>query len=215
MNQDVFEELIWDPAIEVADLNIATINGRVSLTGTVHNYRTKEEATQAAYRVSGVRYVDNELLVNPSDPDIRSDSAIADSIKNALRLDYQIPDQRIQVEVNHGHVRLTGSVDWAYQRQAAVDDVLKITGVTSINNLITLTPPAASAEQIQRGIAHAFSRNAEISDDRIVVEVEAGHVTLSGHVAFWSEYYLAENTAWKWLILEISEVACLDSRLIF
>lgn len=197
INQDVFDELTWDPAIQVADLNIDTFNGRVTLTGTVHNYGTKEQATEAAYRVSGVWYVDNEMVINPSDPDIRSDSAIADSIKSALLLDYQVPDQRINVEVNHGHVTLTGSVDWAYQRQAAVDDVRKIAGVTSVDNLITLTPPHASAEEIQRGIARAFVRNAKLPDDKIMVEVEGGHVTLSGQVERWSECDTAENIAWK------------------
>ncbi len=196
INQDVFDELTWDPAIQVADLNIDTFDGRVMLTGTVPYYWTKEKATEAAYRVSGVRHVENELTVNPSEPGIRSDGAIADSIKNALLLDYQVPDQRINVQVNQGHVTLTGSVEWAYQRQAAVDDVRKITGVTSVDNQITLTPPHASAEEIQRGIARAFVRNAELPNDKIVVEVEGGHVTLSGDVALWSEYDLAENTAW-------------------
>jgi osmotically-inducible protein OsmY len=197
INQDVFDELIWDPAIQVADLNIATSDGKVTLTGTVHNYGTKEEATEAAYSVSGVRAVDNELEVKPSEPDIRSDSEIAGSINNALLLDYQVPYQRINVEVTKGHVTLTGSVEYAYQRQAALDDVLKITGITSVDNLIMLTPAHASAEEIQRGIARALARNAELSDDKIVVEVEGGHVTLSGNVAFRSEYNLAETTAWK------------------
>ena len=159
LDVDVFDELVWDPAIEVAELNIATSDGKVTQTGTVHNYRTKEEATEAAYRVSGVRSVNNELVVNPSEPDIRSDSAIADSITNALLLDYQVPYQRINVEVTQGHVTLTGSVEYAYQRQAALDDVLKITGITSVDNQITLTPPHASAEEIQRGIARTFARN--------------------------------------------------------
>jgi osmotically-inducible protein OsmY len=197
INQDVFDELVWDPAIHVVDLNIATSDGKVTLTGKVHNLGTKEEATEAAYRVSGVRYVDNELEVTPSEPDIRSDSEIADSIKNALLLDTQVPYQRINVEVTKGHVTLTGSVDWAYERQSAVNDVLKITGVRSIDNQITLTPPHASAEEIQRGIARALARNAELADDRIMTEVEGGHVTLSGHVAFRSEYNMAEETAWK------------------
>ena len=60
-----------------------------------------------------------------------------------------------------------------------------------------MTPPHTSAEEIQRGIARAFARNAELSDDKIVVEVEGGHVTLLGHVAFRSEYTLAEETTWK------------------
>ena len=197
INQDVFDELVWDPAIHVTDLNIATSDGTVTLTGRVQNFGTKEEATEATYRVSWVRLVDNDLEVDPSEPDIRSDSAILDSINNALLLDTQVPYQRINVEVTKGHVRLSGSVDWAYERQSAVDDVLKIAGVRSIDNQITLTPPHASAAEIQRGIARALARNAELADDKIMTEVEGDHVTLSGHVAFRSEYKMAEENAWK------------------
>lgn len=196
INQDVFDELTWEPALSIADLNIDTIDGRVTLTGTVDAYWSKQEAARAARRVSGVRFVENLLVVNPSTL-IRSDSEIKDAIKNAFLLDYQVPDQQISVEVDHGHVTLTGSVELAYQRQAAVDNALKIAGVTSVDDLITITPPHASAEAIQQGIARAFARNAELSDDQIAVETEGGHVTLSGKVAFWSEHDLAEETSWK------------------
>ena len=116
INQDVFDALTWDPAIQVADLNIDTFDGAVRLTGKVRNYGTKEEATAAAYRVSGVQYVHNEMVVDPWEPDIRSDTSLTDSIKLALSLDSRVPDQRITVQVSRGHVTLTGSLDWAYQR---------------------------------------------------------------------------------------------------
>ncbi len=79
-------------------------------------------------------------------------------------IDYQIPEHRISIKVDHGHVTLTGSVDWAYERQAAVDAVLKIAGVLSVDNQVTLTPPHASATEIQRGIARAFAR--KLPDDQ-------------------------------------------------
>jgi len=197
MNQDVFDELTWDPAVPIADLNIDTMNGRVLLTGTVETFWEKQEASRAAYRVRGVRSVENLLRVNPSASGIHHDDDITDEIKRVLLIDYQIPEHRISIKVDHGHVTLTGSVDWAYERQAAVDAVLKIAGVLSVDNQVTLTPPHASAAEIQRRIARAFARNAELPDDQIVVEAEEGHVTLRGNVEFWSERELAEGIAWK------------------
>lgn len=197
MNQDVFDELTWDPAVPIADLNIDTMNGRVLLTGTVETSWEKQEASRAAYRVRGVRSVENLLRVNLSASSIHHDDDIADEIKRVLLIDYQIPEYRIGIKVDQGHVTLTGSVDWAYERQAAVDAVLKIAGVLSVDNQVTLTPPHASAAEIQRGIARAFARNAELPDDQIVVEAEEGRVTLRGTVEFWSERNLAEEIAWK------------------
>ncbi len=197
MNQDVFDELTWDPAVLIADLNIDTMNGRVLLTGTVKTFWEKQEASRAVYRVRGVRAVENMLKVNPSASTIHHDDDIVDEVKRALLVDYQIPEHRINVTVDHGHVILAGNVDWAYERQAAVDAVLKVAGVLSVDNQVTLTPPHASAAEVQRGIARAFARNAELLDDQIVVEAEGGHVTLRGNVEFWSERELAERIAWK------------------
>lgn len=197
INQDVFDELTWDPAVPIADLNIETLNGRVLLTGTVEAFWEKQEASRATYRVRGVRSVENLLKVDPSASGIHHDDDIADEIQRVLLIDYQIPEHRINIKVDHGHVILTGSVDWAYERQAAVDAVLKIAGVLSVDNQVTLTPPHASAAEIQRGIARAFARNADLPDDQIVVEAKGGHVTLRGNVEFWSERNLAEAIAWK------------------
>lgn len=197
INQDVFDELTWDPAVPIADLNIETLNGRVLLTGTVETFWVKQEASRAAYRVRGVRSVENLLKVDPSATGIHHDYDIADEIQRILLIDYQIPEHRISIKVDHGQVTLVGSVDWAYERQAAVDAVLKIAGVLSVDNQVTLTPPHASAAEIQRGIARAFARNANLPDDQIVVEAEGGHVTLRGNVEFWSERNLADAIAWK------------------
>src|SRR5258708_27008228 len=47
INQDVFDELTWDPAVPIADLNIDTMNARVLLTGTVETLWEKQESSRA------------------------------------------------------------------------------------------------------------------------------------------------------------------------
>jgi osmotically-inducible protein OsmY len=198
INQDVFDELTWDPTLSIAELDLNTIDGRILLQGTVETAWAKHEATRAAYRVRGVRAVENLLVVNPMSSSIHRDVDIAEAIKEALLLDSRIPQHRITIEVEHGHVTLSGNVAWAHERQAAVEAVCKIAGVTAIDNQIAVMPLLhASAAEIQRNIARAFARNAELPDDQIVVEVEGNHVTLRGSVEFWSERHLAEEIAWK------------------
>lgn len=197
INQEVFDELTWDPTLSVAEMDINTIDGQVLLQGIVATAWAKHEATRAAYRVKGVRAVENLILVNPSALSIHQNEDIAEAITHALLLDSRIPHQRIAVEVNQGHVTLSGTVVWDHERQAAVEAVCKIAGVTSVENDIVIIPSHSSAAEIQQEIARAFARNAELPDDQIVVEVEGGHVTLRGSVEFWSERYLAEEIAWK------------------
>ena len=71
-----------------------------------------------------------------------------------------------------------------------------IQGVQGIDDDITVNQPGASATDIATGIAAAFARNAELYDDNIDVATDGGNVTLSGTVATWSEYEMAEDTAW-------------------
>ena len=60
ITQDVLAELAWDPAVTIADLTVSTDHGRVELKGTADTYGSKLEAEDAAYRVAGVKWVDND-----------------------------------------------------------------------------------------------------------------------------------------------------------
>ena len=196
ITQDVLDELAFDPAVTVADLTVSTDHGRVKLHGTADTYGTKLEAEDAAYRVSGVTSVDNDIVVNPAALGLRADMAIAADIRSALALDYQVPDDRISVSVIDGFVTLTGNVDWDFQRDAAEDDAAMILGVKGVDDEIFVNQPQASAADISSGIARAFARNAELYDDNIDVTVNGSQVTLAGTVATWSESDMAEDIAW-------------------
>lgn len=196
ITEDVIAELAWDPAVSVADLSISTEQGRVKLNGTADTYGTRLEAEEVAYRVGGVRFVDNEIVVNPVALGVRSDADVTADVRSALVLDYQVPDDRLYVSVANGYVTLSGNVDWYYQRDAAEDDAAMILGVQGLSDEITVNQAGASATAISSGIAQAFARNAELFDDNIEVTTDGGRVTLSGTVATWSESDMAEDIAW-------------------
>ncbi len=196
ITQDVLDELAFDPAVTVANLNVATNHGRVKLHGTADTYSTKLEAEDAAYRVGGVSSVDNDIVVNPAALGLRSDTAIAADIRTTLALDYQVPDDRISVSVVNGDVTLTGNVNWDYQRDAAEEDAAMIQGVQDVDDEIFVNQPQASAADISSGIARAFARNAELYDDNIDVAINGSQVTLAGTVATVSESDMAEDIAW-------------------
>lgn len=196
ITQDVMDELAWDPAVTIADLLVSTDHGRVTLTGAADTYGTTLEAEDAAYRVAGVTFVENDIVVDPAALGLRSDPDIASDIRTAIALDYQVPDDRIAVSVMDGYVTLTGTVDWYYQRDAADEDAAMIQGVKGLTDEIYVDQPQASAADISAGIAQAFARNAELYDDDVDVAVDGSQITLTGTVAIWSEYDMAEDTAW-------------------
>jgi osmotically-inducible protein OsmY len=196
IRDDVYAELAWDPKVTVANLDVGVHDGYVTLTGNAATFATKYAAAAAAYRVYGVKDVDNVILVDPAAFGLRTDGQIADDVRSMLMLDLEVPDTRVTVAVLDGVVTLGGDVDYYYQRDAAEDDAASITGVRDvISNIAVLEQ--ASAFDIAGQIAAAFARNGELFDDNVSVTANGHSVTLSGTVRYWSEYDEAEDVAWR------------------
>src|ERR1035437_385146 len=129
VQQDVLQELHFDPEVRPTDVGVEVDHGIVALTGTVDSYHKKCRAAEIALRVRRVRGVANELTVQlPSDDEL-DDAEIANTIANALEHSVEIPQGRIKVTVEAGRVTLSGSVDWYYQRKAAHEVARRIRGV--------------------------------------------------------------------------------------
>ena len=78
--------------------------------------------------------------------DARLDGEIARDIRHAMKLDNDVPDERIRVEVHHGLATLEGSVDRSFQKEAATDDATKVKGVRGVTNRIEVLPGAMGTE---------------------------------------------------------------------
>jgi osmotically-inducible protein OsmY len=61
-------------------------------------------------------------------------------VANALHWDLAIPRHRVTAEVDAGVVTLRGIVEKAYLRSHAEAIVLRVSGVTAVNNKIAVRP---------------------------------------------------------------------------
>ncbi|MDB5077327.1 MAG: osmotically inducible protein domain protein [Chloroflexi bacterium] len=190
-------ELGWDPMVTVADLDVVSSNGYVTLSGTAASAGSKYAAEGAAYRMFGVRDVTNDIVVDLAAITLRSDGAVQADVCSAIALDSRVPLDRVGVAADRGIVTLTGSVDYYYQREAAEHDAIGVAGVKDVANLIAVTPLGMLADDVADRIAQAFERNAELTDDEVSVTIEGATVTLGGTVRTWSEYGEAEAAAWR------------------
>lgn len=196
LKSDVTSELAWDTSVgERAGIGIAVKNGVVTLSGQVDTLMQKHAIERAVRRVSGVRGIAIDLEVTLSPGHKTSDADIAQAALHAMRWHSSVPDERVQVEVDDGHVTLTGEVDTVFQMANAEQCVRPLLGVKDIVNNIRIRPHISGAD-IATEISCAFTRHAQREAKHIAVLVDGGVVTLRGKVDSLREREAAVGTAW-------------------
>jgi osmotically-inducible protein OsmY len=187
IQQDVIRELKWDTRVDETDVGVEVDNRIITLTGTVGSWGKKIAAEEAAHRVRGVLDVANDIVVKVPGTGGRTDTEIAQAVRNALVWDIFIPDTRIQSTVSNGVVTLKGDVDSWIQRDDADRVVRNLAGVRGVRNDIVVKPPKVAASEVKKAIEKALDRQAEREAERIRLEVLDGSVTLFGTVHSWAE----------------------------
>jgi osmotically-inducible protein OsmY len=195
LQQDVMNELKWEPTLRAAEIGVAVKDGVVTLSGYVDSYVKKLVAERAAARVVGVRAVAEEIQVRLPGSLKRSDEDIAGMVANILEWNVLVPHDRVKVMVQDGLVTLSGEVDWGYQKFAAEEAIHHLMGVVWFSNQITVKP-TIKPQDTKAKIESAFQRNALLDSRRIKIETRGGRVILSGNVRSWGERAEAQWVAW-------------------
>jgi osmotically-inducible protein OsmY len=195
LQQDVMDELKWEPAVHAAQIGVEVKDGVVTLAGEVSSYVEKWNAERAAQRVSGVRALAIEMKVKLSELGERTDADIARSAESLLSWTSTLPADAVKVMVEGGWLTLSGDVEWQYQKQDAAERVHFLPGVTGISNEISIKP-SVSATVVKSDIEAALRRGAATDAKTIFVAVDGDEVTLSGTVRSWPERAVANSSAW-------------------
>jgi len=196
LRRQVAAELLWDPQVDSKAIEVSAASGTVTLRGTVGSLRLKRTGGRAAARVRGVTLVANELEVQLSDADRRSDEDLRGDVLEALMLDVAVP-MTIDVQARDGFVTLTGTAAWHYQREAAESRTAEVPGVAGIDNAITLTQ-AREVRDAADAISGALRRDAVLAAVALSVETSSGGlVIVSGTVGSWAAHDHAVAAAWS------------------
>lgn len=196
LQQDVMDELKWDPLLTASEIGVSVKNSVVTLSGYVDSYSKKLAAENAAKRVKGVHAVAEDIEIRLGMDGRRNDTEIAQAALNALKWNTNVPDERIKLKVENGWVNMEGDVDWQFQKSTAENAISNISGVRGIRNLITITPKV-NISGVENRIKNALQRSAAIEAGNIAVRAEGNKVILKGKVRSWAERREVERAVWS------------------
>lgn len=191
----VENELLFDQAVSVNNIDITVNQGIVTLTGSVNNVLAKERAERLAETVKGIRAVVNRISVDPYWG--RMDWRIERDAEEALLYDPATEATEIDVSVEDNIAALSGTADSWQERQIAETVVKGVRGVKDVVNDIVVDVKHTRADsEIRSEVEQALRRDALVDDGLISVRVENGEVQLSGTAGSAAEKRQARYDGW-------------------
>ena len=202
---DITRALATDPATEPLEISVGVQNGLVTLKGAVDSWQEKQLAGTIAKGVKGVKELNNTIIVNPQPT--RSEEDIKYEIEQTLKMNSEIRNAKIDVQVDSNRVTLSGAVGSAYEKQLAAD-YSHVVGVDSVvadelevhpefrsdllqnNELDVLTD-----EEISNAIRNALTYDPRVPEDKIGISINEDVATLSGTVNNLNAKLAAESDA--------------------
>lgn len=223
-SQDVFSQKVMDahqesqiwttfalnPYLRANELSVTVHLGKAVLTGKVEEGVERELAKQIALGVTGIKDVDNQIVVQADYVPVHSasersygefidDVTVTALVKSKLLWSRYTDGLAIEVETRSGKVTLNGTADSVAAKQLAGRLAMNTRGVMAVDNrlFVDSTGPTrsdlakASVHDAKRDIAdswistkvkstYLYSNNVEGAN--IVVTTRSGVVTLTGKV---------------------------------
>jgi len=142
-----------------------------------------------------VKGVANELTLEIASTFFRNDTELVSAIREALRWDIEVPHEKIEIIVRNGRVTLKGTVDYWYERVAAVKAVERLSGIVAVSDQIAVKPQLVGDADVAAEIGDAIARRTS-GANRISIDVKAGAVTLRGRALTPHDRFQAEKAAW-------------------
>ncbi len=142
---------------------------------------------------------------------------IKKDVVDNLYWDMRIDASNVKVEVSDGKVTLKGSVPSYSSIRAATDDTWNVSGVTHVDNQLTVEYPTEltlpTDSEIQSNIENVLLWDSDVDSTKVDVEVENGIVILKGDVdAYWKVYHVENKSDVTGVIDVVNKLAVVPTE---
>ncbi len=185
------------------DIKIQSMDGVVTLTGTVSEESHKSLAQETVAGLPGVKSVDNRLEVKGERPAENSDAWLTTKVKTML-LFHRNVSAMTEVNTKDGIVTLRGHASSQAQKDLTIEHVKDVEGVKDVKDEMTVTKTSKKTQTIGEKIDDAsitaqvkmtllYHRSTSAINTK--VETNLGVVTLYGKAQNAAEKELAAKFA--------------------
>lgn len=193
---------VFKTYLQKDDIKIQSVDGVVSLTGTVSEESHKSLAQETVASLPGVKSVDNRLEVKGDQPAEKSDAWLSEKVKTTLLL-HQNVGAITKVSAKDGIVTLQGDATSDAQKELTTEYARDVEGVKDVINEMTVSDTSKKTgrtviEKIddasitaQVRLSLLFHRSTSVLRTR--VETKHGVVTVSGKAANAAEIDLVSK----------------------
>jgi osmotically-inducible protein OsmY len=148
---------------------------------------------------------------------MKSELELKRAVEHELNWDSGIEPPQITIEVEEDMIFLSGCVNSYPQKMAAERAALRVSGVQSVQNNITVKVENIKSDaEIKRALTNLIHWNADVPVGWISITVKNGWVKLDGEVAheyqFSKAEYLAEDFTGVQGVTNNLRVLCLVSK---
>ena len=181
------------------DIKIQSVDGVVSLTGTVSEESHKSLAQETVASLQGVKSVDNRLEVKGERPAEKSDAWLTTKVKTML-LYHRNVSAMTEVNTKDGIVTLRGEAASQAQKDLTTEYTKDVEGVKDVNNEMTVTKTSKKTQTVVQKMDDAsitaqvkmtllYHRSTSALNTKVTTK--KGVVTLSGKAGNAAEKDLA------------------------
>ena len=200
------------------DIKIQSMDGVVTLTGTVSEESHKSLAQETMANLPGVKSVDSRLEIKSAPPAINSDVWLSEKVRATLVFHKSVNADGTNIYVKDGIVTLRGNAESQAQKDLTTEYAKDVDGVKDVNNEMTVSGASTKTRttvgediddaSITAQVKMSLLYHRSTSAINTKVETNNGVVTLYGKARTGAEKDLAGKFA-----NDISGVKSVNNRM--